>query len=199
MSAGGRQVLGLFLAIIGFIGSIVICILSTWKVSVSTGSNIITSQNFQQGLWMSCVIQSTGQMQCKVYDSMLELPRELQISRALVIISIIFGFLGVMLGVVGGSCTNIVPDEKMKSKAAVASGVLFITAGVLVLIPVSWIAGNIICNFMDPLVHEAQKTEMGSSLFIGWVSAALLFLGGGLLCCFCPSKYETGVQVRYSA
>ena len=38
---------------------------------------------------MTCVVQSTGQMQCKVYDSMLALSQDLQAARALMIISIL--------------------------------------------------------------------------------------------------------------
>lgn len=45
-----------------------------WKASSYAGDNIITAQAMYEGLWKSCVWQSTGQIQCKVYDSLLQLP-----------------------------------------------------------------------------------------------------------------------------
>lgn len=200
MVAGGRQILGMALAIIGFLGSIVICGLPTWKVTAFIGANIVTSQDIWEGLWMNCVTQSTGQMQCKVYDSLLALPQDLQAARALVVMAIIVGLIGILLGVVGGKCTNFIPDEEQKAKVAVAAGVVFIIAGVLVLIPVCWSANTIIRDFYNPTLISAQKRELGASIYIGWGSAGLLLLGGGLLCSSCPKKEEkyNNYDARYS-
>ncbi|XP_068600151.1 claudin-4-like [Brachionichthys hirsutus] len=198
MASGGRQMFGLILAFIGVLGSIIICALPTWKVTAFIGSNIITSQVTWEGLWMNCVTQSTGQMQCKVYDSLLILPQDLQAARALVVIAIIVGVFGILLGVVGGKCTNFVADDVKKSKVGIASGIVFIIAGVLVLIPVCWTAHAIIRDFYNPTLVSAQKRELGASLYIGWGSAALLFLGGGLLCSSCPPKEEKIYDVKYA-
>ncbi|XP_063068329.1 claudin-like protein ZF-A9 isoform X2 [Engraulis encrasicolus] len=78
MSAG-IQMLGMVLGLGGWALALVSCALPLWKVSAFVGSNIVTAQTVWEGLWMSCVVQSTGQMQCKVYDSMLALPRDLQV------------------------------------------------------------------------------------------------------------------------
>ncbi|XP_041808181.1 claudin-4-like [Chelmon rostratus] len=197
MVSGGRQILGLALAIIGFLGSIIICALPTWKVTAFIGANIVTSQVIWEGLWMNCVTQSTGQMQCKVYDSLLALPQDLQAARALVVIAIIVGVFGILLGVVGGKCTNFVEDERQKSKVAIASGIVFIIAGLLVLIPVCWTANTIIRDFYNPILTNAQRRELGASLYIGWGSAGLLFLGGGLLCSSCPPSDDNNYDVKY--
>ncbi|XP_016419595.1 claudin-4-like [Sinocyclocheilus rhinocerous] len=133
-----RQILGLSLAIIGFLGAIIICALPMWKMSAFIGANIVTAQIIWEGLWMNCVVQSTGQMQCKIYDSLLALPQDLQAARALVIIAIIICIFGLVLGIAGGKCTNFVEREDSKTKVAIASGVIFIIAGVLVLVPVCW-------------------------------------------------------------
>lgn len=197
MVSTGRQILGLALATIGFLGSIIICALPTWKVTAFIGANIVTAQVIWEGLWMNCVTQSTGQMQCKVYDSLLALPQDLQAARALVIIAIIAGVFGILLGVVGGKCTNFVEDEAQKCKVAIASGIIFIIAGLLVLIPVCWTANTIIRDFYNPIMTNAQRRELGASLYIGWASAGLLFLGGGLLCSSCPPK-DNDYGVKYS-
>ncbi|KAM3869351.1 claudin-4-like [Diretmus argenteus] len=197
MVSGGRQILGLALAVIGFLGSIIICALPTWKVTAFIGANIVTSQVIWEGLWMNCVTQSTGQMQCKIYDSLLALPQDLQAARALVIIAIIAGVFGIILGIAGGKCTNFVEDERAKSKVAIAAGITFLIAGLLVLVPVCWTANTIIRDFYNPIMTNAQRRELGASLYIGWGSAGLLLLGGGLLCSSCPPSEENDYDVKY--
>lgn len=197
MVSAGFQMLGIALAIIGWIGTIVACALPQWKVTAFVGPVIITAQTTWEGIWMNCVIQSTGQMQCKVYDSLLALTRDLQAARALIIISILIGLLGILLSIVGGKCTNCVEDESSKAKVSVAAGVIFIIAGVSVLIPVSWTANTIIRDFYNPLLVGSQKRELGAALFIGWGASALLILGGALLCANCPPK--DNYSAKYSA
>ncbi|KAJ3590989.1 hypothetical protein NHX12_008937 [Muraenolepis orangiensis] len=194
----GRQMLGFALAIIGVLGTIIVCALPMWKVTAFIGANIVTAQTIWEGLWMTCVVQSTGQMQCKIYDSLLQLNQDLQASRALVVISIIAGIFGVVVGIAGGKCTNFVEKERAKAKVAIAAGVIFIIAGVLVLIPVSWSANTIIQNFYNPLIINSQRREMGAALYIGWGAAGLLILGGALLCSSCPPKEENDYPVKYS-
>lgn len=197
MVAAGFQMLGIALCIIGWIGVIVVCALPQWKVSAFIGQNIVTAQTTWEGIWMNCVVQSTGQMQCKVYDSMLALSTDLQAARALVIISILVGIFAILLSIAGGKCTNCVEDEVSKAKICVASGVIFIIAGVMCLIPVCWTANTVIKNFYNPLLVGSQKKELGASLFIGWGASALLILGGGLLCANCPPK--DNYSAKYSA
>ncbi|XP_030602593.1 claudin-like protein ZF-A89 [Archocentrus centrarchus] len=199
MASAGLQILGVFLASIGFVGDIIVCALPMWKVSAFIGNNIVTAQVFWEGLWMNCVKQSTGQMQCKVYDSMLALPQDLQAARALVVISILIAFMGLLLAIAGGNCTNCIEDESAKSKIAIAAGVVFIVGGILCLIPVSWSANEVIRTFYNSIISEAQKRELGASLFIGWGSAGLLIIGGALLCCQCKQHKDSGYSVTYSA
>ncbi len=192
-----RQMLGLSLGIIGFLGAIVICALPMWKVTAFIGANIVTAQTIWEGLWMNCVIQSTGQMQCKIYDSLLALPQDMQAARALVIVAIIICVFGIIMGLAGGKCTNFVEREDTKAKVAIASGVIFIVAGVLVLVPVCWSANTTVRDFYNPLITDAQRREIGASLYIGWCAAALLILGGGILCSSCPPK-EDNYNMKYS-
>lgn len=182
------QMLGIALSMIGWIGAIIACALPQWRVTAFIGTAIITAQITWEGIWMSCVVQSTGQMQCKVYDSMLALSQDLQAARALMIICILIGILAILLAIAGGKCTNCVENESAKAKVIMTAGIIFIIAGVLCLIPVSWTANTTIRNFYDPMLSNAQKYELGAALFIGWGAAALLILGGGLLCANCPPK-----------
>lgn len=199
MAASGLQILGLVLALFGFLGEIITCALPMWKVTAFIGQNIVTAQTFWEGLWMNCVMQSTGQMQCKVYDSMLALPRDLQAARALIVISILLTMLGLLLAVAGGKCTNCIEDEQSKARVSVAAGVFFLVGAVLCLIPVCWSAHTVIRNFYNPALASAQKRELGASLFIGWGAAALLLLGGALFCYHCPTNESRGYSAKYTA
>lgn len=73
MANSGLQILGFVLSLLGLIGLIIGTILPQWKMSAYVGDNIITAVAMYEGLWMSCAFQSTGQIQCKVYDSILQL------------------------------------------------------------------------------------------------------------------------------
>lgn len=188
MVSVGLQLLAIALALIGWIMAIVVCVLPMWKVTAYIGNNIVTAQTNWEGIWMTCVVQSTGQMQCKVYDSMLSLSSDLQAARALCVVSILIGVVALLLSIAGGKCTNCVEDEVAKAKVGIAAGVMFLVSGMLCLIPVCWTANSIIRDFYNPLVNSSQKMEMGASLYIGWAAAALLMIGGGLLCCNCPPK-----------
>ncbi|MBN3322598.1 CLD3 protein, partial [Atractosteus spatula] len=200
MSAG-LEIVGIALSVLGWIVAIIACALPMWRVTAFIGANIVTAQIIWEGLWMNCVVQSTGQMQCKVYDSMLALSADLQAARALTVISIILAILAVLISIVGAKCTNCIEDEGSKAKVMIISGVMFIIAGILQLIPVSWSANNIIKEFYNPLVTDAQRRELGASLYIGWAAAALLILGGAMLCCSCPPKDKKypASRMAYSA
>lgn len=188
MASQGLQVLGVLLALVGWLGTIFACALPMWRVTAFLGGNILTALVIMEGLWMNCVVQSTGQVQCKVYDNMLGLPEDLQAARAMVVISVAIGVLGILTAVAGGKCTNCMEDDVAKAKVSVAAGVIFIIAALLVLIPVSWSAHVVVRDFYNPLLIEAQKREFGPSLYLGWASAFMLVLGGCLLCSSCPPK-----------
>lgn len=184
----GLEIVGIALGVIGFILSIVVTALPMWRVTAFIGANIITAQTTWEGLWMNCVVQSTGQMQCKIYDSLLALPQDLQAARAMTVIAILLGVLGVMISIVGAKCTSCIEDEAAKGKVMIIAGIFFILSGLLVLIPVSWTASSVIRDFYNPLLTSAQRRELGASLYIGWGDAALLLIGGALLCTSCPPK-----------
>ncbi|XP_065137852.1 claudin-3-like [Paramisgurnus dabryanus] len=184
----GLELIGIVLCVLGWLLAIVACTLPMWRVTAFIGSNIVTAQIIWDGLWMSCVVQSTGQMQCKVYDSMLALSQDLQAARALTVISILLTVLAVLVSIGGAKCTNCIEDESSKAKVMILGGVLFIVAGLMQLIPVSWSANSIIRDFYNPLLSDAQRRELGAALYIGWAASALLIMGGSLLCCSCPPQ-----------
>uniref|UniRef100_A0A3Q3MPQ6 Claudin-3-like n=1 Tax=Mastacembelus armatus TaxID=205130 RepID=A0A3Q3MPQ6_9TELE len=157
MPSVGLEILGVTLAVLGWISAIVSCALPMWRVSAFIGVNIVTAQMTWEGIWMNCVVQSTGQMQCKIHDSMLALSADLQAARALTIISIVIGILGVLVAITGAKCTNCVDEESAKARVMIAAGVAFIVASLTQLIPVSWSAHTIIVEFYNPVIPESLK------------------------------------------
>lgn len=79
MANSGFQLLGYFLALGGWIGIISTTALPQWKQSSYAGDAIIMAVGLYEGLWMSCASQSTGQVQCKIFDSLLSLDGECRV------------------------------------------------------------------------------------------------------------------------
>ncbi|KAK3550007.1 hypothetical protein QTP86_016973, partial [Hemibagrus guttatus] len=130
MANKGLQLLGFMLAVIGLVGLIAGTIMPQWQMSAYVGDNIITAVAMYQGLWMSCAFQSTGQMQCKVYDSMLQLSGALQATRALMVISILLTVMGLGVASMGMKCTNCGGDDKVKkSRIAMTGGIILLLGG----------------------------------------------------------------------
>ncbi|KAL3970917.1 hypothetical protein ACER0C_026436 [Sarotherodon galilaeus] len=180
MVACERQLLGLALACIGLLGSIISCALPTWR--------IMTDVKMVEGLWKRCKISSTGEMQCSNAYKDIPLPEDMKAARGLIIIAIIIEVLGILLGVAGRNFMNFVPDERQRRKMALTSGIAFFIAGFFFLIPVSWTTNNINKHIYP--IHfryghinvPSENTKLGAALYIGWFTTVLLFLRGGLVC-----------------
>lgn len=156
------------------------------------------NQNQQEGLWTECVVQSTGQQQCKNYDSLLVLANEIQASRAMTIISCMLCSLSLLVLFCGADFTTCVQNEDVKPKISLLAGVGLLLAGLLVIIPVSWSAHITVRNFNDMLVPASQKREMGACIYIGWAAGVLMLLSGGLICCFSrPKSGSSGGTAKY--
>lgn len=181
MASLGIQTLASVLCLVGWAGLIFSCVMPMWRVTAFVGSTIVTSQTIWEGIWMTCVVQSTGQIQCKPYESMLALTSDLQAARALMVLAITTGTVGLLLAFVGGKCTRFLDEEApgAKGKVAVAAGAVLIATGLLCLIPTSWTAGAVVKKFYSASI-DAQRRELGACLYIGWGAAILLVLGGGL-------------------
>ncbi|KAK7934443.1 hypothetical protein WMY93_005339 [Mugilogobius chulae] len=194
MVSAGLEILGLSLCVVGSLLVMVACGLPMWKVTAFIEANIVVAQTIWDGLWMTCVVQSTGQMQCKVHDSVLALSHDLQAARALTVISSVMGVLGLMVVIAGAQCTNCIRAEYVKARVVNAGGVIYIISGLFVLVPLCWMANNIISDFYNPQVHSSTKREIGAALYIGWAASALLLIGGTLLCCSCPQVVTLDIQ-----
>ncbi|KAL4631107.1 claudin-7-A [Arapaima gigas] len=202
MANSGIQLLGFSLSLVGVVGLIVGTILPQWKMSAYVGDNIITAVAMYQGLWMSCAFQSTGQMQCKVYDSILQLDNALQATRALMIVSIIVSIAGLGVACTGMKCTNCGGDDKVrKSRIAMTGGIVLLVGALCAIVACSWFAHNVIRAFYNPFTPVNSKFEFGAAIFIAWAGSFLDVLGGAMLAASCPrskkvSKYPPKGSAR---
>lgn len=121
----------------------------------------------------------------------------IQTCRALMVISVLLGFIGIIVSVVGMKCTKVGDNNpSTKTRIAVTGGALFLLAGLCTLVSVSWYATQVSYQFFNPNTPLNARYEFGSALFVGWAAASLTVLGGSLLCCSC-SKDDMRVQQYY--
>ncbi|XP_055426204.1 claudin-8 [Bubalus kerabau] len=198
MATYALQIAGLVLGGVGMVGTVAVTVMPQWRVSAFIGSNIVVFENLWEGLWMSCMRHANIRMQCKIYDSLLALSPDLQAARGLMCAASVLAFLAFMTAVLGMKCTRCTgDDDKVKGHILLTAGVIFIITGLVVLIPVSWVANSIIRDFYNPIVDIAQKRELGEALYIGWTTALVLIVGGALFCCI-SCCYEKSSSYRYS-
>ncbi|XP_017292645.1 claudin j [Kryptolebias marmoratus] len=182
------QELGISLSMTGLAGTMLICGLPMWKVTAFIGTHLVVMQVFWEGLWMTCVSEYTGQMQCKLYDALLDLSPDLQAARGLICISLVLGCLGFLVFLLGARCTNCLSHPRFKARVVVSSGAIFCLAALTAIVAVAWTANSIIVDFYNPRVPEVLKRELGAAIYIGFVTSGLLFCGGAVLCLSCPPQ-----------
>ncbi|XP_071386503.1 claudin-14-like [Centroberyx affinis] len=177
------QLLGFFLGLQGFVGTVVATVLPHWRSMAHVGSNIITATSYMKGLWMECVWHSTGIYQCELHRSLLALPPDLQAARALMVLSCITSTLATLFSVMGMKCTRFARGSPpTKTALALSGGVCFLCAGLLCLVTVSWTTNDVILDFYDPFLHSGMKYEIGLAVYVGYASACLSLTGGLVLC-----------------
>lgn len=183
MASTGLQLVGIVLSVLGGVFGALVCAAPLWRVSAFVGGELVIAQVLWEGLWMNCLSQTTGQIQCKTYDSTLALPFSAQAARGLTVLSLLLCLLALMLAVAGAKCTHCMGTTNPSSKTRVArlAGVLFLVAGVIYVVPICWTAYGIIRDFYDPNVAAPLKRELGPALYLGWGASVLLIVGGFLL------------------
>uniref|UniRef100_A0AAY4CKT7 Claudin n=1 Tax=Denticeps clupeoides TaxID=299321 RepID=A0AAY4CKT7_9TELE len=188
MASPGMQIFAFVLALLGIMGATLATLLPNWKVSADVGSNIISAITQMQGLWMDCTWYSTGMFSCTLKYSVLALPAYLQTARTTMVLSCVLATLGLCLASLGLKCTRWGGGRRSKRHSAIASGACFIAAGLLCLVPACWFTDEVIRSFLDSNVPPNNKFEPGGALYVAFVSAGFLLLGGSILCTSCSGK-----------
>lgn len=197
MATAAVELMGFFLGILGMIGNLVATLLPYWEISAHIGPNIVTAVTNMKGLWMACVHQSTGAFQCETYSTILGLSTDLQVARAMMVISIILSVLACAVSSIGMQCTMCMDGSLAKTKVAGAGGCLFLIAGLLSLIPISWKTNEVVQTFYQYNLPDSLKFEIGDCLYVGIASSLTSLLGGGLLSISCYTDLEAQRGFRH--
>ncbi|KAL7866310.1 hypothetical protein SRHO_G00115570 [Serrasalmus rhombeus] len=188
------QFLGYFLGLLGLVGTLVATALPHWRHTAYFTSNLITATSYMKGLWMECVSHTTGIYQCEVHRSMLSLPQDLQVARALMVLSTTISTIATVISATGMKCTRCLHASRAKGALAVLGGVCFVSAGLFCLIAVAWTTNDIVTDAYDPFSASGMKYEVGLCLYIGFASAIFSIFGGGVLCAACCDTTNGSLQ-----
>lgn len=175
--------IGLF--VVSVSGWILVC--STMPTDIWTWSEVstivLTTSNYYSNLWKDCVSDSTGMSDCKDIPSMFALNWDIHMCRALIIISIILGFFGAVLVLVGMKCTKMGGSEIANARVTFAGGMNYLISGMCSMVAFSFYGNKLRSEFHDVNFKE-QKFEIGVGVFIGWGGSTLLVVGGLLISIF---------------
>lgn len=143
------------------------CLLSWKTVAILTRFEV----DFK-GLWKRCMLEQSGEIECKKFDSSMMLSWELHVGNAL-IVSMYIAVIGIILSCFRYKCVNFAKDKTVKVMVSTA----FFASGFLCLITVSVTANSVYAS------EDLEFTFKGASLYFGWATAGLLMMGGALICC----------------
>ncbi|XP_073434105.1 putative claudin-24 [Dendrobates tinctorius] len=170
----------MFFALLGCVLTCVSTFVPLWK---NLNLDLNEMEIWNSGLWQTCVVQDEGGMECKDFDSFLALPFSLQMARILMFLSDGLGIIGLIVSTLCLECLKT-GESDTKKKLAFVGGTLLVISGIIALVPVSWIAYDIVQEFWDETIPEiVPRWEFGEAMFMCWFGSFFLILGGSLLFC----------------
>ncbi|XP_014881578.1 claudin-4-like [Poecilia latipinna] len=183
MASKTVQMIFVALSAIGVMMVIICCSLPEWVVTNQDDTEV------HVGLWKTCMKQGTGLQACVTHDDSLIFSK-IQALRALTVISCILCGLGLLLLIFGSDFTPCVQNQAPKPKMILAAAVGLLLAGLLVIIPVSWVTNN--------MSNAPEGMMLGASIYIGFIAGLMLMLTGGLLCYLSRSSSSGGTASFFS-
>ncbi|KAG9277869.1 claudin-10-like [Astyanax mexicanus] len=153
-----------------------------WNFS-EVGDAVVTTVNYFSNLWMDCVSDTTGVSDCKYYPSMMALPVFLHVCRALTIVSVILGFWGAVLTLIGMKCTKIGGSELANARVMFAAALTYLASGFSGMVVYSWWGHKTRAQYVDQN-YKPQKFEIGAAVFVGWGGSSLIIAGSAVMCYF---------------
>lgn len=195
------ELLGMLVYVGAWLCALATTITSQW---LTMSTELLAIESYQLGLWETCVVQDIGGMECRAYDSLLGLSYDLQLARMFMCTSLAVGLLGILVAIPGLYLVNSCKEEggyRTKRILTIMGGVLGILAGVLCLIPVSYVAHLAVLHFFDETVPDVvPRWEFGDALYSGWAGGFLLIVAGLLLvasCLFSQVEHQPVTQRSY--
>ncbi|KAL6107589.1 uncharacterized protein ACO6RY_18326 [Pungitius sinensis] len=186
---GALELLGLLVYVGAWLCALAATLLPQW-LTMSTA--LLPVESYGLGLWETCVVQDVGSTECRAYDGLLGLAGYLKLARVLMCASLAVGVLGMLTAVGGLHLVGGCGGPGAKRTLMVTGGVLGAAAGLLCLIPVSYVAHMAVAHFFDDNVPDmVPRWEFGEALFLGWAGGVLL-VGAGLL--LVSSRWRSQVE-----
>ncbi|KAL1265335.1 hypothetical protein QQF64_003362 [Cirrhinus molitorella] len=183
---GTLELLGVFFSLAASLCSLVTLMMPQW---LTLSTELLPTENFQLGLWETCVVQDLGVTECVPYNSLLGLPADIRLARILMCITLATGLMGLLFAIPGINLVNScrrTESLKVKRTLKMLGGILGIAAGVLGLVPVSYVAHLTVLRFFDESVPRVvPRWEFGDALFLGWTAGCLHLAAGFLLVTSC--------------
>ncbi|XP_010901075.1 putative claudin-24 [Esox lucius] len=181
------ELVGMLVFMAAWLCALASTLMPQWQ---TLSTQLLVTESYQQGLWETCVVQELGGIECRPYDSLLALPQDFKLARSFMCISLALGLLGILLAIPGlhlvKSCGQGPGGQRAKRILKVVAGVLGMVAGVLSLIPASYVAHLTVERFFDETLPEVvPRWEFGEALFCGWVAGFLFLVAGFLLVASC--------------
>ncbi|XP_071233211.1 claudin-18 [Salvelinus alpinus] len=197
--ATALQTGGFVLGLLGAAAIIAATGMNNWSVKDRQG-DVVTSVYTYKGLWQNCEVGTSGFTECRPLYGLLGFSGTFQAVRALMIVGIVLGVIGAMIALFSLKCLKMGSmEDSSKAKMTLTAGVMFIIAGICAIAGASIYANQIVASFMMTTYNPnygggmGQGMEMGGgnmmprytfgpALFVAWIGAALLLLGGILKC-----------------
>ncbi|XP_072851953.2 claudin-18 isoform X2 [Pogona vitticeps] len=194
MSVTICQSLGFVVSLLGVAGIIASTCMDQWSTQ-DLYNNPVTAVFNYQGLWRTCVRESSGFTECRSYYTILGLPAMFQAVRALMIVGIVLGAFGLLVAIISLKCLRMGNmEDSAKGKMTLTAGIMCIVGGLCAICGVSVFANMLVTNFWMSTAGMYQQGMMqtlttrytfGAALFVGWVAGGLALVGGIMLCIAC--------------
>ncbi|KAF7656140.1 hypothetical protein LDENG_00045870 [Lucifuga dentata] len=181
------ELAALGLAVSGWFCTILTRCLALWKVSGTLDNSTATLPAYWDGVWLEWDhwdLNHDGSLHCSFYQSLMSLSGSFRTWRALIMAAIGAGAFAVVIGGVGAMWFP------QRGQVKVVSGTLFVLSGILLLVPTAWT-----CHHTSQPLEGAVllRRDWGPALYFGWISFALMLIGGVFLITRCP-KIESQEQ-----
>ncbi|KAG9343220.1 hypothetical protein JZ751_014199, partial [Albula glossodonta] len=205
MAATMLQTAGFVLGLLGVAAVIAATGMNNWASQDRQG-NVVTSVYIYKGLWRTCEVATSGFTECRPFFTIIGLPGSFQAVRALMIVGIVMGAIGVLISICALKCIKMgTMEDAAKAKMTLTSGIMFIIAGLCAIAGASVYANQIVSSFMMTTYNSEYNGAMGGmggmggmgmgmggtltprytfgpALFVGWVGGAVLLIGGVVMC-----------------
>ncbi|XP_072547319.1 claudin-18 [Salminus brasiliensis] len=188
---------GFVIGLIGVAAVIAATVINNWSTKDRQG-DVVTSVYTYKGLWQDCEVSTSGFTECRPLYGILGYSGQFQAVRALMVIGVVLGLIASTISLFSLKCFKMGnTEDSTKAKMTLTAGIMFVVAGLCAIIGASVYANQIVASFIQTTYNAnyGEMSEMGMqgmnmgttytfgpALFVAWIGAGLLLIGGVLKC-----------------